>query len=203
MKKLDIKKELKEYYSPSSKEVSIVRIPSFRFLMIDGKGNPNSAPEYADAVETLFSTAYTIKFMIKKTKENIDYGVLPLEGLWWVPNMKDFSAERKEDWLWKMMIMQPDFVTDEIFRDAVGSVRRKKNLAAIDKLTFESFDEGLSAQILYHGPYSGEAPTIARLHDAIKNSGHSLSGKHHEIYLNDPRRTASEKLKTIIRQPMI
>lgn len=200
MNNRDSKKEFKEFYSSSSKDISIVRVPSFNFLMIDGSGDPNTSKEYADAVAALYSIAYTLKFMVKKT--GINFSVLPLEGLWWVPKMEEFSIERKEKWLWRMMIMQPDSITDKHFKEAVAAVQKKKELPAIENVAFSAFEEGLAVQILYHGPYSGEATTIARLHEAIRESGHTLTGKHHEIYLNDPRRTAPEKLRTIIRQPM-
>ena len=202
MKKIDYKKELRSLYAPSSKEISIVDVPAMNYVMIDGKGNPNTAKEYTEAIEALYALSYTLKFMVKKSKSGIDYGVLPLEGLWWVPNMKDFSAERKDDWLWTMMIMQPEVITKEIFHDAIEAVRKKKNLAAIEKIRFESYQEGKCAQILYFGPYSDETSTIERLHHFIAEKGYKQTGKHHEIYLNDPRKAAPEKLKTIIRQPM-
>jgi hypothetical protein len=202
MKKIDYKKELRSLYSPSSKEISIVDVPAMNYLMIDGKGDPNTAREYTEAIEALYALSYTIKFMIKKGSVNVDYGVLPLEGLWWVPNMDEFSVNRKDDWLWTAMIMHPKIVTKEISHEGIESVRKKKNLAAIEKIRFESYTEGKCAQILYFGPYKDETLTIARLHDFIAEKGYKRTGKHHEIYLNDPRKTAPEKLKTIIRQPM-
>lgn len=202
MKKIDYRKELRSLYAPLSKEISIVDVPIMNYIMIDGKGDPNKVNEYSLAIEALYTVSYTIKFMIKKGEMGIDYGVLPLEGLWWVPNMEEFSPLRKDDWLWTAMIMQPDMITKEIFHEAIESVRKKKNLAAIEKIRFESYSEGKCAQILYFGPYSGEAPTIARLHNVITEREYKRTGKHHEIYLNDPRKTAPEKLKTIIRQPM-
>jgi hypothetical protein len=203
MKKIDYKKELRSLYSPSSKEISVVDVPTMNYLMIDGKGDPNKVKEYGEAIEALYTVSYTIKFMTKKGKVGIDYGVMPLEGLWWVPYMKDFSTNRKDDWLWSAMILQPEMITKSIFHQAIESVRKKKDLAAIEKIRFESYNEGKCAQILYIGPYSEEASTIARLHEFIIGSGRKLTGKHHEIYLNDPRKTAPEKLKTVIRQPMI
>lgn len=202
MKKVDYKKELKHLYAPSAKEISVTDVPAMSFLMVDGKGDPNTANEYKQAVEALFAVAYTIKSMIKKGKQQIDFGVMPLEGLWWVPDMNDFSVERKDEWLWTMMIMQPEIVTKEIVAEAIAVVRKKKNPAALNKIRFEKFDEGKSAQILFFGPYKDEGLTIARLHKHIETLGGKLSGKHHEIYLNDPRKMAPEKLKTIIRQPM-
>ncbi|MCK9408537.1 MAG: GyrI-like domain-containing protein [Bacteroidetes bacterium] len=203
MKKIDYKKEFHSLYTPSTKSISIVEVPSMSYVLIDGKGDPNTVKEYGEAVEALYIVSYTIKFFYKKQKNGIDYTVLPLEGLWWVPNMEQFSSKKKEDWLWRMMIMQPEFVTAEVFKNAVEIVRQKKNPVALDKLTFGTYDEGKCAQILHVGPYSAEGPTIDRLHTFIAKQGYTRTGKHHEIYLNDPRKSASEKLKTIIRQPVV
>jgi hypothetical protein len=198
--KVDLKKDLKNLYNPSAKEVSVIDVPALNFLVVDGEGAP-TAPQYSAAIEALFSVAYTIKFMVKKGK-GIDYPVMPLESLWWVDDMSKFSAERKDEWKWTAMIMQPKNVTTEDFRFAVEQVKKKKNLVALPKVMFESFKEGQSAQIMYVGPFSAEGPTIIKIHAYIQNSGHTLSGKHHEIYLNNPAKTAPEKLKTILRQPM-
>lgn len=203
MKNIDYRKNLKQLYRPSAKEISIVDVPRMNFLMVDGKGDPNTSQSYKEAIETLFQFSYTLKFMIKKGKKQIDYSVPPLEGLWWVPDMKDFSTERKKDWLWTMMIMQPDIIAKSEIDEAREIVRKKKNPSALNKVNFKSFDEGKSAQILYTGAYKDEGPAIARIHAFIKQSGYRLDGKHHEIYLSDMRRTAPEKLKTVIRQPMV
>jgi hypothetical protein len=198
--KVDLKKEFKNLYNPSAKEVSVVDVPAMNFLVVDGEGAPSS-PQYSAAVEALFSVAYSLKFMVKKGKE-IDYPVMPLEGLWWVEDMTKFSADRKDEWKWTAMIMQPKYVTSDEFNLAVEQVKKKKNPAALPKVRFESFKEGPSAQIMYVGPFSAEEPTIVKIHAHIQNGGNVLSGKHHEIYLNNPATTAPEKLKTIIRQPM-
>jgi hypothetical protein len=199
MDKVDLKKELKKLYNPSTKEVSIVDVPEMNFLMINGEGAPSSQ-QYKDAVQTLYPLAYVLKFMVKKGQD-IDYGVPPLEGLWWMDNMAQFSVERKDEWKWTAMIMQPKYVTKPNFKNALEQVK-KKNLPAINKVRFECFHEGKAAQILHIGPYSTEAENIQRIHAAIKASGHQLHGKHHEIYLSDPQKTAPEKLKTVLRQPM-
>ena len=201
MKKIDYKKEFKYLYNPSQKEVVIIDVPKMNFLMIDGKGDPNTAKEYKDAVETLFSVSYTLKFMVKKGKVAIDYGVLPLEGLWWVDDMSKFSVENKDEWQWTAMIMQPEYVTGDLIKEAVEEVKKKKNLPALSKMRFESFHEGVSAQIMHIGPFSAEGPTIAKVHAFIKEEGYKLRGRHHEIYLNDPRRVEPDKMKTVIRQP--
>jgi|WetSurMetagenome_2_1015567.scaffolds.fasta_scaffold140694_2 hypothetical protein len=206
MKKIDFKKELKKYYNTSSKEAEFVDIPPMNFLMIDDHGDPNTSIEYKNAVEALFSVSYTIKFIVKKSSMEIDYGVLPLEGLWWVEDMKKFSIADKSNWKWTSMIMQPEFVTKEIFVNAMKEVEKKKNLTALPKIRFDKFTEGKCTQIMHIGPYSTEEPTVKKLHDFINSNGYSFSGekqKHHEIYLNDPRKSAPEKLKTIIRQPMV
>jgi hypothetical protein len=201
MAKIDFKKELKHLYSSSAKEVVAVDVPAMNFLMVDGEGDPNTAQQYREAVEALFSVAYTIKFMVKK-EAGVDYGVMPLEGLWWVDDMAKFSTERKDEWKWTSMIMQPKYVTAKHVNTAIEAVHKKRTLPALSKLRFENFHEGAAAQIMHIGPYSAEGPNIAKIHAFIRNSGHALSGKHHEIYLNDARRAAPEKLKTILRQPM-
>lgn len=202
MKKIDLKKELKHLYNSSSKEVFIVDVPEMNFLMIDGKGDPNTAKEYKDAVETLYAVSYALKFMIKKGEKAIDYSVMPLEGLWWVDDMSKFSIEKKDEWKWTAMIMQPEYVTEDLVNKALEQVKEKKNPPALSKVRFESFHEGLSAQIMHLGPFSEEGPTIAKVHAFIKGKGYDLRGKHHEIYLSDPRKSAPEKMKTVIRQPL-
>lgn len=198
--KVDFRKELKNLYNPSVKEVTVVNVPAMNFLLVNGEGTPTS-PQYSEAIEALFNVAYTLKFIVKKDKV-IDYAVMPLESLWWVDDMTKFSADRKGEWKWTAMIMQPKYVTDNDFNLAIKQVKKKKNPAALPKVRFESFKEGLAAQIMYVGPFSAEGPTITKIHTFIQNSGHLLSGKHHEIYLNNPATTAPEKLKTILRQPM-
>lgn len=198
--KIDFKKELKALYAPSAKEISVVKVPKLNFLSIDGKGDPNTSQEYKEAMEALFPVAFKIKFTAKK-EIGKDYTVMPLEGLWWTKNMSKFSLDDKSSWLWKALIMQPDFITQKIYQKAVDEVKAKKKLPGLGKIKLETLDERLSAQILYIGPFSGEKPTIQRIHDFIQKQGGSLIQKHHEIYLSDPRKTPPAKLKTIIRQP--
>jgi len=201
MQKIDFKKEFKHLYRPSARKISVVDAPPMPFLMIDGQGDPNMAQAYADAIETLYAVAYTLKFMSKKQLAR-DYAVMPLEGLWWTPDMADFSIGDKDAWLWTAMIMQPHWIDAGMAAAAKEVAGKKKVLPALSKLRFEIFHEGLAAHILYIGPFADEGPTIARLHAYIAENGCRLAGKHHEIYLSDPRRTAPEKLKTVIRQPM-
>jgi len=200
--KIDLKRELTALYGPSAKAVVRIEVPPMKFLMIDGQGDPNSAPAYSEAIEALYAVAYALKFAVKKGPLAIDYGVMPLEGLWWAEDMSSFATGERADWLWTMMIMQPDFVTANLVDDVVAEVARKKNPAALSRMRFETFAEGLSAQTMHIGPFSEEAPTIERVHDFIAASGARRTGKHHEIYLTDIRKADPTKWKTVIRQPM-
>ncbi len=202
MTKIDLKKELKHLYNPSAKHVSIVDVPPMNFLMIDGQGDPNTSQAYQEAIEALFSVSYTLKFMIKKGAQAIDYGVMPLEGLWWAEEMTRFSTDDKSRWLWTALMMQPEYVTQALVNEAVEQVTTKKGIAAAAQLRFEQFHEGRSAQILHIGTFAAEQPNIERIHAEIEAQGCHLVGKHHEIYLSDFRKTAPDKLKTIIRHPM-
>lgn len=204
MPKIDLRKQLKHLYNPPKNKFTVVDVPSMNFLMIDGAGDPNTSQDYRDAIEALYTLSYTLKFAVKLGKyggKKIDYPVMALEGLWWVEDMTQFSDKAKELWQWTMMIMQPDFITRSMFTAARKEVKEKKNPVALAKVCFAKYKEGPSAQIMYIGKFADEGPTIQRLHDFIKESGHKLRGKHHEIYMSDPRRTAPEKLKTVIRQP--
>jgi len=203
MTKVDFKKELKAFYAPSKKAFEVVEVPPMQFLMIDGHGDPNTAQSYQEALEALYALAYKIKFMSKKQLGR-DYVVPPLEGLWWADDMESFSVERdKSVWDWTMMIMTPEWVTDELFGQAVEQVRRGKNPAALAKIRLERYDEGLAVQILHVGSYDDEGPILARLHQEFMPANNYVeNGKHHEIYLSDPRRVAPEKLKTVLRQPV-
>lgn len=202
MEKVDLKRELKHLYHPSAKHVERVDVPAMNLLMLDGRGDPNSSEAYAHAVEALFALSYTIKFAVKKGPIGIDYGVMPLEGLWWADDMSDFATGERSGWQWTMMIMQPEFVTGEIVEEAIDVVRVKKNPPALPGIRFETYAEGDAAQIMHVGPFANEGPTIKRVHDFIEQSGRELTGKHHEIYLTDIRKADPAKWKTVIRQPM-
>jgi hypothetical protein len=198
--KVDFKRELRQVYG-ASLEPQLVAVPVLNYLMIDGHGDPNTAVEYREAVEALYAISYAAKFIVKGAPDGLDYGVLPLEGLWWTADMSTFSAEDKSAWDWTMMIMQPDVVTAGILEQALAKTA-KKGLAAHGRVRFERFAEGSCAQIMHVGPYATEHPTIERLHAFIAEQRLQRRGKHHEIYLSDPRRSAPEKMKTIIRQPV-
>jgi hypothetical protein len=198
MKKIDLSKQLKYLYGPSASKAQTVEVPRFNFIMVDGRGDPNG-PEFSDAINALYGLSFTLKFTIKK-QDAIDYPVMALEGLWWGDSAGFDVADRK-GWSWTAMIMQPEFVTPALFKRALLEVRKKKDIKALGVARLEAFHEGLSAQIMHVGPYSAEAPTIQKLHEYIRESGGTPRGKHHEIYLGDPRRAAPSRLKTILRQP--
>jgi hypothetical protein len=203
MTKIDFKKELKHLYRPTARRFVVVDVPPMSFLMIDGHGDPNTAQEYTDAVEALYAVAYKLKFMSKKEK-GMDYVVPPLEGLWWAEDMETFTTKRdKSAWDWTMMIMQPEWITEEMVEGAVKQVEKQKNLPALPKLRLETYHEGLSVQILHVGSYDDEGPTLHKMHhEFIPQNSYEMAGRHHEIYLSDPRKVAPEKLKTVLRQPI-
>ena len=200
MEKIDFKKQMASFYCPGGKTVQIVDVPKMNFVMIDGVGDPNKTA-FQEAVGALYSISYTLKFMIKK-ETGVDYGVMPLEGLWWANDMADFAQGNKDAWQWTSLIMQPEYVTETLFRSAIEKVKSTKDIPAVTQARFEAFHEGPCAQIMYLGPYSEEGPIISRIHEFAAENGYKLRGKHHEIYLGDPRRSKPEKLKTILRQPV-
>lgn len=200
--KYDVKQELKHCYAPKNRDWELVEVPPQQFLGIDGRGDPNIAAAYADAVEALFSVAYTIKFASKKTLDR-DLVVAPLEGLWWADDPSVFIARTKDAWQWRMLICQPDWITADMIEDAKRAALAKKGLDAIGDVRHETLNEGTSAQVLHIGTYDDEAPTLAKLHGSyLADNNLRMSGAHHEIYLSDARRTDPAKLKTILRQPV-
>jgi hypothetical protein len=201
--KIDFKKTLKHLYQPGKKDFELVDVPEMQFLMVDGHGDPNTAPEYQQAVEALYAVAYKLKFFSKKQLDK-DYTVPPLEGLWWAEDMGSFTTNLdKSAWDWTMMIMTPEWVSTSDFADAVEAAGKGKELPSLELVRLENYNEGLSAQVLHIGSYDDEAPTLARLHNEwLPENGFVENGKHHEIYLSDPRRVAPEKLKTVLRQPV-
>lgn len=202
MEKIDFKKRAKSLYLPKAGGFELLTVPPMLFLMIDGRGNPNTAPAYARAVSALYAVSYKLKFM-SRSAPGVDYGVLPLEGLWWVPDMSQFSVDRKDDWLWTMMIRQPDWTTPAMFEAACAQVAGKVDALDRSGLRLETYDEGLSVQTLHIGPYSAEGHVIHEMHhDFMPANNLAPAGKHHEIYLGDPRKSAPEWLKTVLRQPV-
>lgn len=197
---IDYRKKLTDLYGAGRKP-EMVQVPSLSYLMIDGQGDPNVSAEYADALEALYSLAYTVKFAVKRETQ-LDFRVMPLEGLWWCEDMRRFSVASKHEWLWTMMILQPPEAGSEVVERSRAALAKRKQLRALGRVRYAQFDEGPCAQVLHVGPFSEEGPVIEGLHAFIKEQGGELAGKHHEIYLSDIRRAAPEKWRTIIRQPM-
>ncbi len=200
--KIDFKKELATY-SARRGTFSLVTVPTMQFLMIDGHGDPNTVPAYQEALTSLYPLAYALKFLSKKELGR-DYAVMPLEGLWWADDMDAFTRRRdKSQWDWTLMIMTPDWLTPGHVEAARATVARKGGAPVLEAVRLAELDEGLSVQTLHVGPYDDEAPVLEAMHHAfIPAHGLRMTGKHHEIYLSDPRRTAPEKLRTILRQPV-
>lgn len=200
--KVDFKKTLKELYAPKAGVFTIVNVPKTNYLMVDGEGNPNTATTYVEAIEVLYAVSYTLKFH-SKIELKQDYVVPPMEGLWWSSDPNAFRTRSKDDWKWTMMVMVPEWLDKKDFDLAVKKVHDKNPALHVERLRLESLDEGLSVQIMHIGSYDEEIPTLLKLHDEwIPQNGFTESGKHHEIYLGDPRKTDPSKLKTVLRQPL-
>ena len=204
--KIDFKKKLKDLYLPGRSEVVTVDVPEMQFLMIDGIGSPGDSQEYQDALAALYPVAFKTKFLSKAKGK--DYVIPPLEGLWWADNMDDFTEGNRDKWKWTMMIMQPDWITQDMINESISITKEKKPELShlLPKLRLEKYNEGKCAQIMHLGPFSEEGPTLDKVHTHIKEQGGNFEGhsnKHHEIYLSDPRKSKPEKMRTVIRQPFI
>ncbi|MFF4236152.1 GyrI-like domain-containing protein [Actinomadura geliboluensis] len=202
MTRYDIKRELKQCYAPRNRDWALVDVPAQRFIAVDGSGDPNTSADYARAVEALYTVAYTIKFASKRTLDR-DFVVGPLEGLWWSDRPEVFTARDKDAWQWRMLISQPDWITEDFIDDAKQTALTKKGLPTIADVRYERMHEGLCAQVLHIGPYDDEGPILAELHgEYLAANNLRMTGHHHEVYLGDPRRSAPAKLRTVLRQPV-
>lgn len=205
MTNYDFKKALPALYAPKPGDFHLVEVPELSFVMVDGHGDPNTAPEYVEAVQALFTLSYTIRAIAKRDLDRV-HTVGPLEGLWSADDPRVFTSRDKGAWDWTMMIAQPEWITAEIVAQAIVQLqeaKRKEVPVGLERVKFAAYAEGLSVQILHIGSYDDEAPVLARLHDDyLPEHGLTFAGRHHEIYLSDPRRTAPEKLKTVLRQPV-
>jgi len=197
----DVKRDLKTCYAPRNTEWALVDVPDQQFIAIDGRGDPRTAPAYAAALEALYAVAYTVKFTNKAAGR--DFVVGPLEGQWWSDHPDAFTSDARETWQWRMLISMPAWVTTTMIDEARDTALAKKKAPAIAEVRHAALSEGHCAQALHHGPYTDEAPLLARLHDEwLAEHGLAMSGLHHEVYLTDARRTAPEKLRTVLRQPV-
>jgi len=202
----DVKRELSALYAPKNRDWEMLEVPPQRFLAVDGAGDPNTSPAYADAVEALYAVAYTVKFTSKAAGRDLVVG--PLEGLWYADDASVFNARRKDAWSWTMLIGQPDWVSDADIAAAIAAAgakaaAKRKPLPALDRVRIEVLDEGLCEQVLHVGSYDDETPVLARLHgELLPAAGLRERGRHHEVYLGDPRRVSPDKLRTVVRQPV-
>jgi hypothetical protein len=202
VEKVDFKKELAHLYGPKNKDWELIDVPTMNFLMVDGQGDPNTAKDYGDAVGALYGVAFAIKFVSRRGLGR-EYVVPPLEGLWSASDPAVFENAQKAAYQWTMMIMQPEWITESMVSEAVAAAAAKKELPALSEVRFERYDEGRSLQLLHVGSYDDEAPKLKYLHaEFMPLHKLTFNGRHHEIYLSDPRKTASSKLKTILRQPV-
>lgn len=198
----DFRKELKPYFT-ARKEPALVRLPAIKYLHIEGKGDPAKGGEFQEAISALYTLIYTLKFSVKRSSPPREIPVLPLQALWWMAGGRKFSTRApRSAWRWRAMLAVPGFITAAMVDKARKQAFDRKPLPALKKLKVERWKEGLCAQVLHLGPYAAEMPTIDRLHAFIKERGYRPKGRHHEIYLSDPGRTAPRKLKTILRQPV-
>ncbi len=203
MNKIDFKKEYKDLYRASAKKVSYIKVPEMKFLMVDGQGYPEKSPDFQPAIEALYSAAYTLKFMLKdeklQPKNYFDFVVPPLESLWWMEGSDCFDVEKHDDWRWTLMIMQADYITDDLIEKAKEEILKKKEVSYFKKMRFEKGSSGKAAQLMHIGPYNDVNRSIDILIKEFEEKGLKMIGKHYEIYLSDPRRVPPERLKTIIR----
>lgn len=201
--KVDFKKTL-DAYKARRGVIQVLDVPTMRFLMIDGAGDPNTAPQFSATIETLYPVAYTLKFASSRELDR-DYVVPPLEGLWWADDMSAFTGARdKGRWNWTLMLMVPEWIDDERVGAAVARVGAKKPPPRLDDLRLAEFAEGLSVQTLHQGSFDDEGPVLDEMHRKfIPDNGLHMSGRHHEIYFSDFRRVAPDRLRTILRQPVI
>lgn len=201
--KVDLKQSV-EGFRAKRGEFEVLRLPQLRYLMIDGSGDPNTAPEYAEALEALYPVAYKLKFASSRQLGR-DYVVPPLEGLWWADDMRSFTTGRdKSRWSWTMMLMVPEWIERPMFEAALAQAGAKQPPSRLGDVRLEALSEGLCVQTLHVGTFDDEGPVLDRMHhEFIPQQGLRMTGKHHEIYLSDPRRTAPEKLRTILRQPVV
>jgi len=201
MASIDLKREPELHYRATTTP-ALVSLPARWFLMVDGEGNPNTAPAYREAIETLYPLAYALRAAVKAATGDA-YTVLPLEGLWWADDMSRFSVDAKDEWRWTMMIGLPDAVERVDAAEVVTRAVAAKRPPAGDRVRLERYDEGQAAQVLHRGPFATEPPTVARLHGFIESEGLALRGLHHEVYLSDARRVDPQRWLTIIRQPVL
>lgn len=200
MDKVDFKKYL-DSYKAKHNQFRIVDLPPLQYLMVDGHGDPNSSQEFKDAIASLYPVAYKLKFASKQDFGK-DYTVMPLEALWWAGDMESFTIARdKSQWDFTLMIMQPDWITHDMFNTALQKVAEKDPTANLSNVRLETLNEGTCVQTLHIGSFDDEASVLEQMHHSfIPDNNLEMVQKHHEIYLSDFRKVEPARLKTILRQ---
>jgi hypothetical protein len=198
--KIDYTSALRHLYR-AREEPDLVEVPPMRFLMIDGQGEPDASATFTEAVEALFAVAYAVKFQVR-AEAGIDFGVLPLEALWWIPHAHLWDFAAGSDRQWTLMVMQPEIASDEVVRGMLDRVAASTNPPGVDRIRFEPHEEGSAVQVLHLGSFRTQRATLEQLHAYVVELGMVPTGKHHEIYLSDPHRTAPHRMRTILRQPV-
>ncbi len=201
MTKVDFKKTISSYKAKHNL-FEIITVPQLQYLMIDGQGDPNTSADFAAAIKALYPIAFKLKFMSKQQLEK-DYVVAPLEGLWWSDSMDTFTTNLdKASWQWTLMLMTPDWITQEMFTQAKQKLAAKK-IKEMEQVRLEELNEGLCVQTLHIGSFDSEAPVLKKMHvEFIPANGFNMHQKHHEIYFSDFRVATPEKMRTILRQPV-
>lgn len=205
--KLDLRKQYKDLYSPSAKAVSVIDVPELLYLMVDGRievgVGPSDSESFRESMEAMYSVGYGLKFMSKLREENpVDFTVMAVEGLWSTESGEFQFGDDTDPWLYTLLMLQPEHITSEMFQEAVEKAAEKRLNPALERLRLERWEEGLSIQIMHIGPYAEEPRTISMMDEFVEEHGYRMTGRHHEIYLGDPRRAKPEKLKTILRHPV-
>lgn len=205
--KLDLRKQYKEFYLPSPKEVVLVDVPEFLFIALDGTVEagvrPGDSEGFRDAMSAMYGVGFGLKFMSKLGRENaIDFTVMAVEGLWSTESGEKFDFDWREPSLYTLLMMQPDHITAEMFEQAVGDARAKRPNPALDRIRLERWREGPSVQIMHIGPYAEEPATLAKMDAFAEEHGYEFHGRHHESYIGDPTRSKPENLKTVLRHPV-
>ncbi len=203
MQKIDFKKEF-SCYKAKARKLEIISVPKMQYLMVDGHGDPNTSEEFKNAILTLYPVAYKLKFASKLELKK-DYAVMPLEGLWWAEDMSTFTTARdKSKWDFTLMIMVPDWITKKMFNEAVKKVREKNPPLLLDKVRLETLMEGQCVQTLHIGSFDDEEEVLFKMHNEfIPANNLKMTQKHHEIYFSDFRKVAHDKLRTLLRQPVV
>jgi hypothetical protein len=202
METQDSKKEFNRLYRATTRRIDEVDVPAMKFLMVDGSCDGGDYRDFRNGIEGLFALSEGMKAAIARTRIGFEYAVMPLECLWWVRGRGDYTPDNREEWKWILMMVQPEYVTSALAREVLSAMDRKKLFPGVSKVRYGVFTEGLSVQTLHNGARSEKWTTMSRLRAFIEKKGFQVRGRHHEIYVSDPRSMTPERMKMIIRLPI-